>query len=147
MTIKLATIDEEIRACFPVMVQLRPHLAAEEFVGRVQGQEGAGYRLAFVEEAGRVVAVAGYRVLENLAWGRFLYVDDLVTDGEARSRGHGEALFAWLVEEAKRSGCGELHLDSGVQRFGAHRFYLRERMEITSHHFAMKVGMREGRRR
>jgi hypothetical protein len=36
-------------------------------------------------------------------------------------------------------------LDSGVQRFGAHRFYLRRRMNITSHHFA--IDLREAERK
>jgi hypothetical protein len=30
-----------------------------------------------------------------------------------------------------------LHLDSGVRRFDAHRFYLNKRMNISSHHFSM----------
>ena len=137
--IREAKTDDEIRACFTVMAQLRPHLAAEDFVPRVRRQQESGYRLARLDADGRVTAVAGFRLLENLAWGRFLYVDDLVTDGETRSRGHGERLFAWLIAEAGRNGCGELHLDSGVQRFGAHRFYLRHGMDITSHHFGMKV--------
>lgn len=139
MPAREAHTDDEIRACFPVMAQLRPHLAAEEFVSRVRRQMESGYRLAYVEEAGRAVAVAGFWLIENLAWGRFLYVDDLVTDEAERSRGHGERLFEWLVAEAKRNGCGELHLDSGVQRFAAHRFYLRQRMNITCHHFAVKL--------
>lgn len=139
MSVRLATTDDEILACFPAIAQLRPHLCAEEFVPRVRRQREAGYRLAFLEEEGRVAAVAGFRLLENLAWGRFLYVDDLVTDAAARSRGYGERLLAWLIAEARRNGCDELHLDSGVQRHAAHRFYLRQRMEITSHHFAMKL--------
>jgi GNAT superfamily N-acetyltransferase len=139
MPVREAQTDDDILACFRVMAQLRPHLAAEEFVPRVRRQTESGYRLAFVEEAGRAVAVAGFRLIENLAWGRFLYVDDLVTDESERSRGRGEQLFEWLVAEAKRNGCGELHLDSGVQRFAAHRFYLRQRLDITCHHFAMKL--------
>ena len=87
----------------------------------------------------KVVAAAGFRLLENLAWGRFLYVDDLVTDAAHRSQGHGDALMNWLMAHARAAGCAELHLDSGVERFGAHRFYLARRMDITSHHFAMKL--------
>ena len=139
MTVRPAETDDEIAACFPVMAQLRPHLSAGEFVARVRRQMLSGYRLAFVDDAGRVAAVAGYRLSENLAWGRFLYVDDLVTDAAARSRGHGERLLAWLTAEAERHGCAELHLDSGVQRHAAHRFYLRERMDITSHHFSKRL--------
>ncbi len=139
-TIALAVTDSEIARCFPVMAQLRPHLAEADFVPRVQRQQATqGFHLAFVEDSGSVVALAGYRFLENLSWGRFLHVDDLVTDASSRSSGHGAALFDWLLERARERECEALHLDSGVQRFAAHRFYLRHRMDITCHHFALPL--------
>jgi GNAT superfamily N-acetyltransferase len=84
-------------------------------------------------------AVAGFRLVEMLAWGRSLYVDDLVTDSAERSKGYGESLMRWLIDCARATGCEELHLDSGVQRFDAHRFYLAQRMKISSHHFAIDL--------
>jgi len=137
--IGIAETREEVARCFPVMRELRPHFEIEAFVEQVARQQREGYRLAFVEADGAVEACAGFRVAENLAWGRFLYVDDLVTAESARSHGHGARLMDWLIEEARAAGCVQLHLDSGVQRFAAHRFYLRERMEITAHHFALKL--------
>ena len=139
MLIALATADDEIAATFPVMHQLRPHLAAAEYVGRVKRQQALGYHLAVLEEGGTVRAVAGFRVLDQLVRGRVLYVDDLVTDAEVRSRGHGDALFDWLVAHARTLECGALELDSGVQRHGAHRFYLRKRMDITAYHFVLPL--------
>jgi GNAT superfamily N-acetyltransferase len=121
------------------MVELRPHLERTAFLDQVVRQQGVGYHLAFLEDAGAVQACAGYRVMEGLMWGRFLYVDDLVTAPAARSRGFGAELFRWLKEQARAAGCGRLHLDSGVQRFAAHRFYLRERMDILAHHFGLKL--------
>jgi GNAT superfamily N-acetyltransferase len=53
--------------------------------------------------------------------------------------GYGTKLFDWLVDYARAENCQQLTLDSGVQRFAAHRFYLRQRMEITSHHFTLKL--------
>jgi predicted GNAT superfamily acetyltransferase len=81
--------------------------------------------------------VAGFRLGENLAWRRFVYVDDLVTRASARGRGHADAVMAFVDEIAEREGCDELHLDSGVgaEREDAHRFYFRHRMRITSYHF------------
>jgi GNAT superfamily N-acetyltransferase len=137
--IRLAETREDVARCHPVMRELRPHLDLRQFVDQVARQQAGGYRLAFAESADAVEACAGFRVLENLAWGRFLYVDDLVTAAGARSRGFGARLFEWLIAMARAEGCAQLHLDSGVQRFAAHRFYLRERMEITSHHFALKL--------
>jgi GNAT superfamily N-acetyltransferase len=123
------------------MAELRPHLLAGEFVARVRRQQrDGGYQLGFLEDEDKIAqAAAGFRILENLPWGRFLYVDDLVTTGSSRSRGHGQALFDWLLARAREQNCAELHLDSGVQRFDAHRFYLRNRMAISAHHFELKL--------
>ena len=85
------------------------------------------------------MAVAGYRISECLSWGKFLYVDDLVTRETDRSKGYGATLFDWLIGQAVKEGCVQFHLDSGVQRFGAHRFYLAKRLDITCHHFALKL--------
>jgi GNAT superfamily N-acetyltransferase len=135
-----ASTPEAIARCFAVMRQLRTHCTDEEkFVAQVERQRDDGYRLAFLEEGGTVRAVAGYRMSESLFAGRFCYVDDLVTDATGRSLGYGGALFDWLVAEARAAGCAKLDLDSGVQRFAAHRFYLTKRMIISSHHFSLEL--------
>ncbi len=139
MKIALAETEADIARCYPVMAELRPHLKAAEFATRVRKQQTTGFHLAYLEEAGEVRAVAGFRYLETLAWGKILYVDDLVAAEATRSRGLGGRLFDWLVAQAKQNHCNELHLDSGVQRFGAHRFYLTRRMDIIGHHFALKL--------
>jgi GNAT superfamily N-acetyltransferase len=138
-TIAIAQSDEDIRRCFAVMRELRPHLNEAEFVPRVQRQIAAGYRLGFVEEDGAIRTVAGFRFLDNLASGKVLYVDDLVTDPSVRSKNYGQRMLDWLIAEARAHDCDTLELDSGVQRFGAHRFYLRNRMDITSHHFRLHL--------
>ena len=137
--IDIADSDDDIARCCPIMRQLRTHVEEADFVPRVRRQQTAGYQLAYLEEGGQVRSVTGFRFLENLAAGRILYVDDLVTDSTCRSQGLGKVLFAWLVERASREGCRYLELDSGVQRYDAHRFYLASRMIISSHHFALKV--------
>ena len=138
-SIHLAESESDIRRCHPVMVQLRPQLAADEFVARVGRQRAEGYEVAYLESESQVRAVAGFRIVEMLMHGRHLYVDDLVTDAAQRSKGHGEVLMDWLVERASAAGCKSLQLDSGVQRFEAHRFYFREGMYISSYHFSIKL--------
>lgn len=137
--IRNAETEPDILRCFSVMVQLRPHLAREDFVSRIRGMQQDGFYLALVEEEGDICAVAGYRFLDLLFSGRTLYVDDLVTDTTKRSRGHGAALLGWLQEQARAHGCTTLTLDSGVQRTEAHRFYFRQRMSIQGYHFSTPV--------
>jgi GNAT superfamily N-acetyltransferase len=137
--VALAVEDEEILSCYPVMAELRPHVTREEFLPRIRRQmEAAGYKLAYVAD-GEVKAVAGFRASECLAWGKFVYVDDLVSKEGERSKGYGGQLFDWLVEYARGEGCDQFHLDSGVQRFAAHRFYLTKRMFIEAHHFGLSL--------
>ena len=71
--------DEEIAACYDVMAELRPHVARADFLPAVHAMRKGGLRLACIRENGRVVAVAGYRIANNLFCGKHLYVDDLVT--------------------------------------------------------------------
>jgi GNAT superfamily N-acetyltransferase len=137
--IRLAETEAEIASCFHVMAHLRPHLVQSEFARRVRAQQAQGYCLAFLEDAGVVAAVAGFRVMEMLATGRTLYVDDLVTDEARRSLGYGNAMLDWLQEYARKAGCETFSLDSGTQRQEAHAFYFRERMRVTSFHFAKKL--------
>lgn len=139
--IEIRLLDEAlaIGAAYRVMHQLRPHLAQHEFVEAVLTQQVEGYQLAALFDDGVVRAVAGYRLQHMLAHGRFLYVDDLVTDEASRSARYGERLFAWLMEQARSAGCRSLQLDSGVQRNGAHRFYFARRMRIASYHFAVDL--------
>src|SRR6185295_11626840 len=123
--IKEATTDADFRAVFPVMRELRPHIkTAEELIERARRQHAqSGWRLIYVEDVGEPVAAASFRISEWLAWGKALYVDDLIALESHRGKGFSEALMQWMEEHARKEGCAEFHLDSGTFRHGAHRFY------------------------
>jgi GNAT superfamily N-acetyltransferase len=141
MEVKLAQSEADIRRCFPVMQLLRQHLTNEDdFVRRVRAmQEASGWRMIFAEDAGRIVAVSGFRVSDYLYSGKSLYVDDLVALESHRGKGFAEALMVWMQETARSEGCRTFSLDSGTQRLGAHRFYHRLKMGITAFHFERKL--------
>jgi GNAT superfamily N-acetyltransferase len=139
MLISLAQSAADVEKCFPVMAQLRPSLTKDEFLTRVNQLQQSGFILSFLEEKNIVKAIAGFRISDCLSWGKFMYIHDLVTDADSRSKGYGNTLFDWLIDYAKKEGCKELHLDSGVNRHDAHRFYLRKRMSITCHHLSLSL--------
>lgn len=138
-TIDFCNSDADIEECGIAMLELRPHIRVEDFVNRVRLQEKEGFRLVSMNADGRPVAAAGIRFVTNLAWGRFLYVDDLVTLDAERSKGYGAQLLKWLHDYARDQKCDQLHLDTGTWRKDAHRFYDREGMEMTSYHYASKL--------
>jgi predicted GNAT family N-acyltransferase len=138
--IQLATNPERIQSCYKVMHQLRPHLISEQaFVDQVQRQIQEGYHLAYVLDGDQVKVLAGFRFLEFLAWGKVLYIDDLISDIAVRRNGHGNTLLKWVVGEAKKAKCDQVHLDSGPQRHDAHRLYLNHGFKIIGHHFTLDL--------
>ena len=135
--IRAISTNAQLRELWPVVAQLRPHLDEDRFVTQTLRQFEHGFCATALYVDGAPRAFAGWRVLEMLAVGKHIYVDDLVTDATTRSKGHGKLLLDWLKAEAVRLGCVRLQLDSGTQRKDAHAFYLREGLRIESLHFGI----------
>lgn len=140
-TIRVLRGEDELRAVWPLVSQLRSEFDEERFLAQIQRQIAQGCRVSVLFDAdGAPRAFACWRVMEMLAVGLHVYVDDLVTDQSVRSRGHGKAMLDWLKAEARRLGCARLQLDSGTQRRDAHAFYLREGLRIEAFHFGIALG-------
>ncbi|MFY9265358.1 MAG: GNAT family N-acetyltransferase [Solirubrobacterales bacterium] len=128
--------DDDVELAYPIMRELRDHLDLETFSGRYRAMYwDDGFRIVGLFAGDECRAVAGYRWVMNFAIGDSLYVDDLVTAPRWRSAGYGAALLTHLTELARARGVGAVHLDSGIQRSEAHRFYEREGFSFVSKHF------------
>lgn len=129
-------------ACLPVLRELRPNLGTDaEVLAQLARQAAEGYGLlAALGDDGAVLALAGWRAMENTVYGRFLYVDDLVTAASARGLGLGAQLIEALTLQARADGRVRLVLDSGVTNSAAHRFYYRQRLTVGAWHFGRALG-------
>jgi GNAT superfamily N-acetyltransferase len=131
----------ETELAVEAMLALRPRWSTPAELTEVIDTQlrPVGYRLVgvFRDHTERAVAVAGFREVIALAWGRYLYVDDVSTLPSERGNGYADRLMTWLGEEGRRLGCESLHLDSGVgaDRTPAHRLYMRHKLRISAHHF------------
>lgn len=120
--------DADIARAFPLMAALRDRIRAETFAAEVRRQQCQGYELIGAFEDGALVALAGVRRTHTLSRGEHVFVDDLVTEEQARGRGHGAALLRWVATRAAAEGVTRLHLDS---RLSARGFY--EQAGFTFH--------------
>jgi GNAT superfamily N-acetyltransferase len=117
----------DVGACHSVILQLRPHLKdADSFIRQVMRQREGGYRLSAAWCERRVVGIIGYRLQENLLYGRFVFVDDLVVQEEFRRHGVGAKLLAVARAYARETGCKQFVLDTGLHMALAQRFYYRQ---------------------
>jgi GNAT superfamily N-acetyltransferase len=139
MEVKLVSTESDLDKACRVLLLFRTNFSRETLLDQIQEQQENGFQLAFTELDGKAICVAGFVIGYKLAWGKHLYVDDLVTDEQHRSTGAGKLMMDWIKLYAKERGCGQIHLDSSVQpfRYTAHRFYLNQGFNIASHHFSI----------
>jgi GNAT superfamily N-acetyltransferase len=139
-TIKIAESDDEIAHCYSVMSELRPHLTPAAFVDVVRALEkSAGLHLVYLTDAEAIKAVAGIRIGDWLAGGRYLEIEDLATTSGERSKGYGAELFDWIVAYARQHACRQIRLVSRTTRTDAHRFYERRGMQLEAYYFSMNL--------
>lgn len=142
MPYTLQHLDSEaaLAASFDLMRVLRPQLSSPAaYVAQVARQTEQGYRLLAAWDAERIVGLAGYRTLENLLYGHFIYVDDLVVCPQLQRSGVGARLLSAVRDEAVQRQCEHLVLDTGLHMPLAQRFYFRQGLLARGMHFTQRL--------
>ena len=130
--------EGEIRSAFSVMKQLRSHLDEEEYIDLVKEAKAIdNYRMYALFENEKMVAVSGFKPMITLYDGRFVWVCDLVTDHDIRSKGHGRKLLDFIHSWAEENNYNRVALSSGLTREAAHRFY-EEKMDYDKVSYVFK---------
>ncbi len=140
MTVSELMSEEEIQQAFAILRDFRGHLSEAAYLELVEDMSKQGYRMFGLRDSGRLVSVAGVRIISNFRWGRHLWVYDLVTGAADRSKGYGGELLGWLEEFAARNGCSLVALSSDISKSETHRFF-EERMSYKrlSYVFSKRV--------
>jgi GNAT superfamily N-acetyltransferase len=140
MEIKSLKTHDEIAQAFDAFVELRPHLTNQHiFVAQVIEQQKEGYEMIAILKGDEVVTCIGFRMMTMLAWGKILYIDDLITKEIYRGKGYGKILLDLATKIAKDNECDQVHLDTGYGRHAAHRVYLNQGFELHCHHLVRKL--------
>lgn len=132
--------EAAILGAHSLIIQLRPQLISPDlWLAAFKRQAESGYRVLLSVQDGKPRGLAGFRLQENLIHGKFLYVDDLVTDSALRGLGVGQQLLEALMNEATLSGCDRLVLDTAITNIDAQRFYKRCGMSALATRFVQIV--------
>lgn len=130
----------ELKECFPILQELRPHLKFEEFLDIYkQSQKHDGYEIICIRKNNEVVALMGYRILYDFVRGRHLYIDDLVTTEKVRSTGLGAKLLKYAEELAPKLGCKVLRLCTGIENEKGIKFYEKNNWTKRAYAYTKKI--------
>ena len=130
---------KELDTIYEVLVQLRPALSFKEFDDLVYDMREMSYKMIGLFERGKLITYAGVAVQTNFYHKRHLYVFDLVTDKEYRSKNYGYEMLDYLEVYAKTAMCENIVLSSGLERESAHKFYEKNGFSKKSFVFLKEV--------
>ena len=142
LMIKELKSHKEIIEAFPIMKKLRTHLDESTYLELVlEAQEVDRYKMLALIDDDKIVAVTGFKHMTTLYYGGFVWVCDLVTDTNIRSKGYGEKLLKYVHEWARENKYESIALSSGLQRTDAHRFY-EDRMNNDKVSYVFKTSLK-----
>jgi GNAT superfamily N-acetyltransferase len=137
--VHIADSFEKTEKCREVLFDFRPQLNPDNFWEVISKLQAGGSVIIYIEEDGKAVAIGIFETGYKIHRGHYLYIDDLATLPAYRKKGYAARLLEWIELYARDRGIEQIHLDSGVQRFDAHRLYLSNHFNITGHHFAKTI--------
>jgi GNAT superfamily N-acetyltransferase len=98
-------------------------------------------RLVVAESDGEIVGTLQLSFLPHLVLrgGERAQIEAVRVRTDRRGMGVGDALFRWVVAEAKHRGCRLVQLTTNSERGEARRFY--ERLGFSATHVGMKLSL------
>lgn len=123
----------------PLLRQLRGHLDDDTFATRLARAEAQGYRVLAAHEGDQMVGALGYRITDDLNWGRTFYIDDLMVEYTRWREGIGSALLEHARTVASEAGCDQIRLCSALNRHDTHKFYMISGMKASSMQFTQQL--------
>lgn len=131
---------EDLKRCYPVMKELRPHLSFEDYISIYdESHKNDGYEIIAIEDHEQILAVMGYRFLSDYVRGRHVYIDDLVASEKVRSQGLGAELLRYAEQIAQKEGCKSLRLCTGIENDRGTQFYDRNGWTKRAFAFVKKI--------
>ncbi len=130
---------EEMKAQYFLLQQLNPRLLQDDYETMLPDMIRNGYRQVVVLENGTPVGMSGFWINTKLYCGKYIEMDNVVTNVTHRSKGIGKILCDWITQKGRAEGCRHILLDAYVNNRDAHRFYFREGFFIEGFHMNKKI--------
>lgn len=130
----------DLEKCYPIMKELRKDLTLSDFLELYnEAHQHNSYEIIALEKDRTFLAIMGYRILYDFVHGKHLYIDDLVSSENYRSKGLGTLLLKHAEDLANEFGCRGLRLCTGIENNSAKKFYERNLWNLRAIVYKKKI--------
>jgi len=119
----------------PLLCELYPSIAQEVLLQRVYKVIVTDWQCEILKEEEEIIALSGYRIMDRLCYGKFMYIDHFIVDQAYRDSSTSAHILDHLIEIAKAEDCESIILDTFVTNSKAQRLWLNNDFNIVGFHF------------
>lgn len=132
--------EEDLRAFFPLIKELRPHLSVEEYLEIYKESHLADhYQITALIEGDNILGLMGHRILSDLVRGKHIYIDDLIVNEKYRSQGVGRDLLLFAEELARKEDIKTLRLCVVLENERGINFYEKNGWAKRAYAYTKKI--------
>ena len=133
-------LKEEIPKILPMIQELMGNQFSNEILTvRFTEMFSQNYECFGIFDEGEMIGVCGLWFMTRHYAGRSCEPDHIFINEAYRGKGVGKQLFKFIYKYAAEKGCETSELNSYVNNYRSHKFYLNEGYDIKGYHFLKKL--------
>ena len=131
--------EKNIPEILPLVSELNPNTNSYILEERLKEMFKMSYLCFGAYKGNILIAVCGAWVTVRLYSGKQVELDNFVIKPEYRSKGIGKELMQFIYSWAIENECNTCELNTYIENYGSHKFYINENFQILGYHFLKKL--------
>ncbi len=123
----------------PLLIKLYPTIGADIIAERLTAVSQTDWECLCLRYHGEIVGVSGFRVMDRICYGKFMYVDHFIIDEPYRTKGASRTLLEHIIKMSRGLACEAIILDTFVTNAVAQRFWMNNGFSIVGFHFKQQL--------
>lgn len=135
IVIKIIDNVDDMLPQYELINQLSTTVSASQYKTMLNEMVANNYKQAVAYMENVPVGVCGFWINTKIYSGKYVELDNVVTDEKYRGKLIGKLLCDFVLAIAKQNNCKTAMLDAYLENEKAHLFYEREGFEKKGYHF------------
>ena len=133
-------LKEDFALVLPYLKKLHENRLDHELLQqRLLEMFDQNYECFGIYKENKLIGVFGLWIMTRHYAGRACEVDHIYIENSFQRKGVGKSLFEFIQDYAISKSCETMELNSYVENFGSHKFYMNLGYVIRGYHFLKKL--------
>ena len=130
----------QINTIIPLVQKLTNHKVSDAILKqRFAEMVTQNYECAGIYDGDKLIGISGLWFCTRHYAGKTVELDHIFIEESYRNKGLGKKFMKCIYDYVTQKGCQTAELNTYVQNYPSHKFYMNEDFEILGYHFLKKL--------